>query len=139
MDKRRTIAVIDENSRRRAAMTHTFSASAIHVEPFETIDELALSWPRAEAIMVEDTDECVAELVALMAENGRWLPIIAFAEEPTTDQIVKAVLAGAVDYLTWPCDAAQVIGALIGAESTGAALGSLKLREAPAPAAVSSA
>ena len=45
---------------------------------------------------------------------------------------IPAVLAGAVDYLTWPCDAAQVIGALIGAESTGAALGSLKLREARA-------
>jgi len=132
MEKRRTIAVVDDNSRRRAAMTHTFAASAIHIEPFETVDELALSWPRAEAIMVEDTDDCVSELVALMGDSGRWLPIIAFAEEPTTDQIVRAILGGAVDYLTWPCDAAQVIGALIGAESTGAALGSLKLREARA-------
>lgn len=132
MDRRRTIAVVDCNSRRRAAMTHTFSASGIHVEPFETIDELAHAWPRAEAIMVEDADDAVTELVSLMAENGRWLPLIAFAEEPGTDQIVKAVLAGAVDYLSWPCDAAQVIGALIGTESTGAALGSLKLREARA-------
>ncbi len=132
MNRRRTIAVVDENSRRRAAMTHTFSASSIHIEPFETIDELALSWPRSEAVMIEDTDDCVSELVALMAENGNWLPIIAFAENPSTDQIVRAILAGAVDYLTWPCDAAQVVGALIGAESTGAALGSLKLREARA-------
>lgn len=72
-----------------------------------------------------------AERAAVMV-NGRWLPIIAFAEEPGTDQIVRAILGGAVDYLTWPCDAAQVIGALIGAETTGAALGSLKLREARA-------
>ena len=132
MDRRRTIAVVDRNSRRRAAMTHAFSGSGIHVEPFEAIDEIADSWPRAEAIMVEDTGEAVADLVMLMAENGRWLPIIAFADDPSTDQIVKAVLAGAVDYLAWPCDAAQVVGALIGAESTGAALGSLKLREARA-------
>ena len=132
MDRRRTIAVVDCNSRRRAGLSHALSASAIHVKPFETIDELAHSWPRTEAIMVEDNGEAIDELVSLMAENGRWLPIIAFAEEPTTDQIVKAVLAGAVDYLTWPCDAAQVIGALIGAESTGEALGNLKLREARA-------
>ncbi len=132
MERRRTIAVIDCNSRRRAAMAHALAASAIHVEPFETIDELAHTWPRAEAIMVEDSGEAIAELVGLMAETGRWLPIIAIAQDPTTDQIVKAVLAGAVDYLTWPCDASQVIGALIGAESTGAALGSLKLREARA-------
>ena len=72
-----------------------------------------------------------AERAAVMV-NGRWLPIIAFAEEPGTDQIVRAILGGAVYYLTWPCDAAQVIGALIGAETTGAALGSLKLREARA-------
>ena len=51
---------------------------------------------------------------------------------PTSVSPHTAVLAGAVDYLSWPCDAAQVIGALIGAESTGAALGSLKLREARA-------
>lgn len=132
MERRRTIAVIDCNSRRRAAMAHALAASAIHVEPFETIDELAHTWPRAEAIMVEDSGEAIAELVGLMPETGRWLPIIAIAQDPTTDQIVKAVLAGAVDYLTWPCDASQVIGALIGAESTGAALGSLKLREARA-------
>lgn len=132
MDQRRTIAVVDDNSRRRASLTHTLSAARIHVEPFETIDELGLSWPRAQAIMIEDVADSVDDLVMLMAGNGRWVPIIAFAENPTTDQIVKAVLAGAVDYLTWPCAASQVIGALIAAESTGAALGSLKLREARA-------
>lgn len=132
MSRRRTIAVVDCNSRRRAVMTHRLSASSIHVEPFETIEELAAAWPRAEAIMVEDSGDAITELVSLMADSGRWLPIIAFAEAPGTDQIVKAVLAGAVDYLTWPCEASQVIGALIGAESTGAALGSLKLREARA-------
>ncbi len=132
MSRRRTIAVVDANSRRRAVMAHRLSASAIHVEPFESIEELASSWPRAEAILVEDSGNTVADLVTLMADSGRWLPIIAFAEAPSTDQIVKAVLAGAADYLTWPCEASQVIGALIGAETTGAALGSLKLREARA-------
>jgi len=132
VSRRRTIAVVDCNSRRRAVMTHRLSASSIHVEPFETIEELAAAWPRAEAIMVEDSGDAITELVSLMADSGRWLPIIAFAEAPGTDQIVKAVLAGAVDYLTWPCEPSQVIGALIGAESTGAALGSLKLREARA-------
>ena len=132
MNRRRTIAVVDQNSRRRAAMTHTFSGSGIHIEPFEAIDELTQTWPHTEAIMAHDIDEAVAELVILMAENGRWLPIIAFAEKPGTDQVVKAILAGAVDYLAWPCDTAQLVAALIGAESTGTALGSLKLREARA-------
>jgi FixJ family two-component response regulator len=132
MERRRNIAVVDSNTRRRAAMSHALFASAIHVEPFETIDELVLCWPRAEAILVDDRDEAIEELIDLMAEQGRWLPLIAFSEAPSTDRIVRAVLAGAVDYLEWPCEPAQVIGALIGAESTGQALGSLKLREARA-------
>lgn len=132
MDRRRTIAVVDCNFRRRAAMSHSLAGSAIHVEPFETIDELIASWPQADAVLVEDRDEAIAEMVTMMSDAGRWLPLIAFAEAPSPDRIVKAVLAGAVDYLSWPCEPAQVVGALIGAESTGAALGSLKLREARA-------
>jgi two-component system, LuxR family, response regulator FixJ len=132
MDKRRTIAVVDSNFRRRAALSHSLAASAIHVEPFETIDELAVAWPRAEAILIEDRDEAIGELITLMSDAGRWLPLIAFAENPSTEQIVRAVLGGAVDYLGWPYDSVQVIGALIGAETTGSALGSLKLREARA-------
>lgn len=132
MERRRTIAVVDSNFRRRATMSHSLAASAIHVEPFETIDELASCWPRADAIVIEDRDEAIAELVTQMSECGNWLPLIAFAEHPSTERIVRAVLSGAVDYLDWPCDPAHVIGALIGVESTGTALGSLKLREARA-------
>ena len=132
MERRRTIALVDSNFRRRAAMSHSLAGSGVHVEPFETIDELVASWPQADALLVEDRDETIPELVTLMSDSGNWLPLIAFAETPTPDRIVRAVLAGAVDYLSWPCEPAQVIGALIGAESTGAALGSLKLREARA-------
>ncbi|MCZ8321629.1 MAG: response regulator transcription factor [Novosphingobium sp.] len=113
-------------------MSHSLAGSGVHVEPFETIDELVASWPQADALLVEDRDETIPELVTLMSDSGNWLPLIAFAETPSPDRIVRAVLAGAVDYLSWPCEPAQVIGALIGAESTGAALGSLKLREARA-------
>ncbi|MCZ8018035.1 LuxR C-terminal-related transcriptional regulator [Novosphingobium sp.] len=132
MERRRSIAVVDSNFRRRAAMSHSLAGSAIHVEPFETIDELAASWPRTEAIMVEDRHEAIEELIGLMTERGRWLPLIAFAEEPSIERIVRAVLAGAVDYLHWPCEPAQVLGALIGAESAGHSLGMIKLREAQA-------
>ncbi|MFN5903368.1 MAG: response regulator transcription factor [Novosphingobium sp.] len=132
MERRRTIALVDSNFRRRAAMSHSLAGSGVHVEPFETIDELVASWPQADALLVEDRDETIPELVTLMSDSGNWLPLIAFAETPSPDRIVRAVLAGAVDYLSWPCEPAQVIGALIGAESTGAALGSLKLREARA-------
>lgn len=132
MTQRRTIAVVDCNSRRRAAMVRSLLPEGIHVEPFEAVDELELVWPRAEAILIEDSGDAVADLIALMAEHGRWLPVIAYAEMPCTDRVVRAVLAGSIDYLPWPCTAEQVLGAMAGASATGAALGSLKLREARA-------
>ena len=115
MERRRTRALVDSNFRRRAAMSHSLAGSGVHVEPFETIDELVASWPQADALLVEDRDETIPELVTLMSDSGNWLPLIAFAETPSPDRIVRAVLAGAVDYLSWPCEPAQVIGALIGA------------------------
>ncbi len=132
MNDRRTIALVDANSRRRAAISHALSGSAIHVEPFETIAEIEERWPDSGAILVEDRDGNIRRLLALMTDSGHWLPLIAFAEAPNTNRIVQAVLEGAIDYLVWPCDAGQIAGALTAAEEAGAALGSLKLREARA-------
>jgi two-component system, LuxR family, response regulator FixJ len=42
------------------------------------------------------------------------------------------VLAGALDYLEWPCDTARILTAIELAESAAASIGSLRLREARA-------
>ena len=52
MERRRSIAVVDSNFRRRAAMSHSLAGSGIHVEPFETIDELAASWTPATTVIL---------------------------------------------------------------------------------------
>lgn len=132
MERRRAIALVDRCFRRRAAISRTLSDGLIHVEPFETIDELLHSWPQADTVLIEDHGTAVAELIDSMSERGQWLPLIAFAESPTTTGIVRAVLSGAVNYLQWPFVADQVIAALTGAEDWAEALGSVKLREARA-------
>jgi FixJ family two-component response regulator len=49
-----------------------------------------------------------------------------------TGRVVKAVLAGALDYLEWPCDTAKIMTAIALAESAAGSIGSLRLREARA-------
>ena len=46
--------------------------------------------------------------------------------------MVRAVLAGALDYIDWPVGAAEVRTAIMLAEQSGAAIGNARLREAMA-------
>jgi FixJ family two-component response regulator len=132
MERRRNLALIDGNFRRRAAITHALGDSSIHVEPFEDIDEITMRWPRGGSILVADDGPAVEELIEHMTDHGAWLPVIAFSEGPVTGQIVRAVLAGALDYLEWPCETARILTAIELAESAAASIGSLRLREARA-------
>ena len=80
MERRRNLALIDGNFRRRAAITHALAGGLVHVEPFEDIDEITMRWPRGGAILVADDGAAVEELIEHMTDHGAWLPVIAFSD-----------------------------------------------------------
>ena len=127
-----SIVLVDTNFRRRAAISHCLAGTDIHVEPFEGIDEMRRRWPNGTIALVGDEDDIIHDLFAAMTEIGRWLPIVAYAPEPSIPRVVRAVLAGALDYLDWPLGEADVRQAISLAEISGAGIGSAKLREAMA-------
>lgn len=125
----RQLKLVDSNIRRRAAISHSLSASGFHVEPFEDIDEFAVHWPQTGVILLEDSRGTIAALLQRMAASGKWLPVIGFSEQPSTNAVVKAILDGAVDYIEWPFDIAKVRGAYAAAEASRATIGTVRLRE----------
>ena len=127
-----SVVLVDSNFRRRAAISHCLAGTAIHVEPFESVAEMTRRWPHGTILLVGDEDETIHDLFAAMTESGRWLPIVAYAPEPSIPRVVRAVLAGALDYLDWPFGEAEVRAAISLAEISGAGIGSAKLREAMA-------
>ncbi len=127
-----SIVLIDNNFRRRAAISHNLSETSLHVEPFESVEEMSRRWPQGALMLVGDEDEVLHDLFAAMSESGHWLPVVAYAEEPSIPRVVRAVLAGALDYLDWPLGEAEVRQALAIAEIGGSGIGSAKLREAMA-------
>lgn len=130
MDHVSNLILIDPDTRRRASISHTLAACRIHVEPFETIEEIAKSWPRSGVVMIHDEAGTVGELIERMAADGEWYPIIAFCEDPTPHQIVCAVRDGAIDYVAWPVAAEELNAALARAiEASEAPAGNNKLRE----------
>ena len=126
------LVLLDADFRRRAAISHLLASAGIHAEPFEDLAELVRRWPRDGVIFVHDQGDMIQRTVERMTDIGHWLPLIGFAEAPGTNQVVQAILTGAIDYLEWPFDQASVKQALILAEESRGTLGSAKLREAMA-------
>lgn len=130
MLKRQKLVLIDPDMRRRAAISHCMSGSQFHVEPYEDICEISQSWPREGIILISDEADMVRTLLLQMAEQGDWLPLIAFAPDPSTPRVVQAVLAGAVDYLAWPFTDATMRQAIELAQDSADGLSNTRLREA---------
>lgn len=132
MQQAHALILVDADTRRRASVSHMLSGRGVHVEPFESVSELAQSWPRSGIVLIHDGPGGVADLVARMAKNGEWYPIIAFAENPAAARIVRAILDGAVDYIVWPFEPETVIAALQRLEDNAEGLGNARMREAVA-------
>jgi len=132
MNQRTNLLLVDGDFRRRAAISHCLSGSGLHVEPFEDTAELFSRWPRDGLLLVHDSGEAISALLDHMGRTGNWLPIIAFAEAPSTRRIVEAVLQGAVDYLVWPFDDAELAETMKVAQERALSVSGTKLREAVA-------
>ncbi|MDP3908402.1 response regulator transcription factor [Novosphingobium sp.] len=132
MTQRTNLSLVDNDLRRRASISHALAGTPIHVEPFEHLDELVARWPRDGLILIHDDGQNVQRAIKMMTDLGQWLPLVAYGANPGTNQVVQAVLNGAIDYLEWPFGLAEVRQALIVAEESSGSLGTVKLREAMA-------
>ena len=130
MTKDSTLFLVDGDVRRRAAISHCLADSGIHVEPFEDISELINRWPRNGLLLVHDNGKAIPALLDHMGRSGQWLPVIGFAQDPTTRMVVQSVLDGAIDYIAGPFDATEITQVVRTAEEKAETFGSAKLREA---------
>jgi len=106
-DDRCIIHVIDTNFRKRAALARVVFAIGHHPEVYDTFDELTEQLPdRGIVLAVDDhTNGGIETLIDQIRTSSGWLPVIAFANEAPHSRVVKAIRAGAFDYLKQPMDA----------------------------------
>ena len=107
-----TLILVDQNERRRAQISHTLAAGRLHVEPFESVSELARRWPRSGIILLNDEPDQISKIIIELADRHEYYPLIAFSENPRAEQIVCAILDGALDYLAWPCSNQELLQSL---------------------------
>ena len=96
--------LVDQNQKRRASISYEMSKRGAYVVPFEDVEELATRWPEKGMVLVADDRDNVPRLTEQMLKLEKWLPFVAFSEEPDTSRIVRAVNEGAVGYSDSPTD-----------------------------------
>lgn len=126
------ISLVDSDFRRRASISHHLSADGLHLEPLEDAAELIARWPRSGMILAHDGGDTLAMLLRHMTATGNWLPVIAYAEAPTPQVIVNAVLDGAIGYLAWPFTQTEFAPALAAARGRAQSLCRAAMRRAVA-------
>lgn len=106
--------VLDIDSRRRAQIAFTFADFGLRPQVYEDLYEFEKSGPRSGAVLVNaESGENWLEAVREHFEaRGQYLPIAMYPSNPSTEEVVSAMLAGAVDYLEWPFEPESVCAAL---------------------------
>ncbi len=132
MQSNTNLFLVDSDFRRRATISHCLADGPIHVEPFENAGEIIARWPQSGLLLVHDDGKMVSRLLNHMVQTGHWLPVIGFAELPSTRMVVQAVLDGAIDFIAWPFTQAEISLVVEDSLHKANALGSSKLREAMA-------
>jgi FixJ family two-component response regulator len=102
VDTTAAIVLIDSDSLRRNGVARLFYDSGRHVEPYENFDELRAFWPLVGIVFLHDDEDALRSIFELMLDQGCWLPVIVYADDPQPARIVDVILMGAMDYLEWP-------------------------------------
>ncbi len=104
MIERMTLHILDSDSARRAQLARLAFAAGHHAEIYASAEELLTHTPAGGLVLAQDepVGEGICNLVSLMMRAGQWLPVIAIAENPQTSTVVRAIKAGALDYLNVP-------------------------------------
>lgn len=99
--------VIDHHEDRLGEVYRALASSRL-VIPIHDVSELGSTWPEHFRFLIADSSNAIARAVEATAEKGKHHPVIAYGDVVDPQRIVSAVMAGAVHYVQWPCDVAEI-------------------------------
>lgn len=104
MTQRLILHIVGGDSRLRAELSRMAFALGHHAEVYSDLHELIDCLPQSGVILAcEDiVRPGVDTLLDTLGEGGLWLPIVVARQAPEVDHVVKAIRAGALDYLRLP-------------------------------------
>lgn len=99
------IHVIDGDFRRRARISRDLLTHDRHPEVYDSAAEFLARLPDGGAVLMKDTgSEDLGALLGEVRDRGCFFAFAIYSLTPSPDRVVRALHAGAVDYLQWPFD-----------------------------------
>lgn len=123
-----TILVVDRDEKRRAQICFLLRNGANHVEPLNDPREFGLRPPTTGKILAHNDGRAISDILAALRRHSVWLPVIAYSASPQPEDVVGALGAGAVDYLSWPFEIDKLSARLEQLDSRLAAMRSMRER-----------
>ncbi|MXO67318.1 helix-turn-helix transcriptional regulator [Altererythrobacter marinus] len=103
MDGAETFHVVEPDVRQRAAIARLALAAGHHAEVYASLGELGEYCPAGGLALVRcDGAGNIGGAIAVLRNKAIGLPVIATAPEPDVGQVVRAIRAGALDFLALP-------------------------------------
>lgn len=104
MEQRIPIHIIGGNSRSRAEQSRMILAMGHHAEVYADLVELIDRPPRSGVVIASNDalEAGIGTLLEQLAEAGIWVPLVAAKEDPSVEEVVVAIQAGALDFLRLP-------------------------------------
>lgn len=101
------VHVIDLDFRRRAQIARDLMSRDFHTEIYEEPAEFLHRLPTAGAVLINEQSDrgTLSDFFGEVRQAGRFFPTTVYSDAPSTEQIVRAMHHGAIDYLHWPFDA----------------------------------
>lgn len=98
---------VDDDASNRARMVQVAVQLGHHCELYDGLEELAAHHPKLGIVILRDKPARgggVVNALSRLEQMGIWLSVIAIGEVSEPRQIVEAIKAGALDYLSLPID-----------------------------------
>ena len=97
------VYIFDDDVRKRAEIAFRMNNLGVHAIPCESISEISSQYDLRSFIFAHDQSNNIGTLIADLEALQTWQPVIAFCERPDPRRVVKAIKAGAVEYVD-TCD-----------------------------------
>lgn len=124
------IHIVDPDIRRRAAVSRIIIELGTHAEIYEDHREFNERRPDHGLVLVAHSES--AFLLESLKGGDIELPVVVYAGQPATNEVVEAVQAGALDFFEWPVGIDQLNRILERARESGNDMLALLRRRAAA-------
>lgn len=104
------IHILDKDVKRRAKIAFGLSSRNYRAQIYENLEEI-LTFPPVDGLLLVNDSFAgpeMSEVTSVIASSVARVPVVMFGEQPSTGDVVQAILAGAVDYFEWPFDATRI-------------------------------